>query len=111
MIAGRLNESVAFDAPSGTTDAFGGTSETFTAGFPVAAQIIYQKGDEAVQAARLAGRQVFKVRVRSSADMRAVTADYLMRDVRRGDTYNILDVDKITDRAFVWLQVEGPISS
>lgn len=111
MIAARLDERVAFDAPSGAKDAFGGTSETFTPGDPVAAQIIYQNGDEAVQAARLAGRQVFKVKVRSSAATRAVTTDYRMRDVRRGDVYNILDVDKITDRAFVWLQIEGPISS
>ena len=109
--AGRLRESVAFDAPNGTADAFGGTSESFSNGNPVSAQMIYQKGDEAVQSARLAGRQVFKIKVRSSSTTRAVTTDHRMRDVRRGDVYNILEVDKITDRAWVWMQVEGPQSA
>jgi len=109
MPAGNLTERVAFDAPSGTTDAFGGTSEAWTAGDPVAAQWIFQRGSEAVEAARLAGRQMFKIKVRSSTATRAVTTDYRMRDVRRGDAYNIVNVDSITDRAWVYIEIEGPV--
>ena len=107
MRAGALTERVAFDAPSGSTDAFGGTSEAWTDGDPVAAQWIYGKGDESVQAARQAGRKAYKIKVRSSAATRAVTEDYRMRDVRRGTTWNVVEIDTITDRAWVHVTVEG----
>src|SRR6056297_1375630 len=97
--AGRLTERVAFDAPSGSTDAFGGEAEAWTAGDPVAAQWIYGKGDESVQAARQAGRKAYKIKVRSSAAMRAVTTDYRMRDVRDGTEWNITEVDAKSDEA------------
>ena len=83
----------------------------------------YQKGDEVVQAARNAGRQVFKIRIRQCEAARAITTGYRMRDVRRGwpsgegadslpgTRYNIPNVDAITDRGNVWLTVEGPVVS
>jgi len=110
MRAGALTERVAFDAPSGSTDAFGGTSEAWTDGDPVAAQWIYGKGDESVQAARQAGRKAYKIKVRSSAATRAVTENYRMRDTRRGTVWNITEVDAISDRASVFIVVEGPVT-
>lgn len=119
MRAGALTERVAFDAPNGSTDAFGGTTESFTEHYACAAQWIYGKGDESVQAAREAGRKSFKIKVRSCAKTRAITEDYRMRDVRRGlpsgvtgDTlpgsrWNIVECDAITDRAWVYLVCEG----
>src|SRR6056297_4265976 len=107
--AGRLTERVAFDAPSGSTDAFGGEAEAWTAGDPVAAQWIYGKGDESVSAARQAGRKAYKIKIRSSQAMRAVTEDYRMRDTRRGTAWNITEIDAITDRAWVYIVVEGPV--
>lgn len=107
--AGQLRDRVAFDPPAGETDVLGGKSEAWGEGQPTAAQLIYQKGSEAVEAARLAGRQVFKVRVRSMSKTRAVTTDYRMRDVRRGNVYNIIEVDPITDRRWVYIVVEGPV--
>jgi head-tail adaptor len=113
MNPGNLTERVSFDAPSGTTDAFGGTSEAWTAGDPVPAQWVYSKGDESVQAARQAGRKAFKIKVRSSAATRAVTPDYRMRDVRDGTVWNITEVDARSDEAkrarMVFLVVEGPV--
>ncbi len=120
MRAGALTERVAFDAPSGSTDAFGGTTEAWTEHHVCAAQWVYGRGDESVQAAREAGRKAYKVRVRSSAAARAITEAYRMRDIRRGlpagvqgdslpgHRWNILEVDAITDRAWVYLTVEGP---
>jgi head-tail adaptor len=110
MRAGALTERVAFDAPSGGTDAFGGTTEAYTEHHVCAAQWIYGRGNESVQAAREAGRKAFKVRVRSSAATRAVTTDYRLRDTRRGTTWNITEADAITDRQWVHLVVEGPVS-
>lgn len=122
MTAGRLTERVAFDAPSGGTDAFGGETESWAEAHVCAAQWIYGKGDESVQAARQAGRKAYKIKVRSSSKTRAVTTDHRMRDVRRGlpsgvsgdplpgDRWNITEVDAITDRAWVYIVVEGPQS-
>ena len=104
-----LSESVAFDSPSGTTDEFGGKSVSWTQEHTCRAKFIYQRGDEAVQAARLASRQVFKIKIRSCVKARQINSDYQMRDVRRSTAYNVLDVDVITDRQWVWLQVEGPV--
>ena len=109
MGAGGYFAAVAFDAPSGTADAFGGKSVSWSQVYATRAQFIFQSGDEAVQAARLAGRQILKVKIRSCSDARSITTDHRMRDTRRGDVYNIVNVDAITDRANVWMQVEGPV--
>lgn len=120
MQAGRLTESVAFDEPTGGTDAFGGSTEEWTERHACRAQWTYGKGDESVQAAREAGRKAYKIKVRSCEASRAITEAYRMRDVRRGlsagvqgdplpgNRWNILEVDAITDRAWIYLTVEGP---
>lgn len=105
----KLFESVAFDSPSGSTDAFGGESIAWTEAHVCRANFIYAKGDEQLQAARLAGRQGYKVMIRACDDALAITTDYQMRDTRRSTVWNITDVDTITDRQYVWLRVEGPV--
>jgi len=119
MNPGKLNERAAFDAPTGGTDAFGGDTVGWGEQFKRSAEFIYQKGDESVQAARLAGRSIYKVRVRSDSGTRQITTDWRMRDLRRGlpsgvtgDTlpgtrYNVREVDAITDRKWVYLVVEA----
>lgn len=110
MKAGALHESIAFDEPTGTTDAFGGTSEAWTERHTCRAQWLYGKGDEGVQAAREAGRKAYKIKIRSCEAARAITEDYRMRDVRRGTFWNITEVDAITNRAWIHITVEGPQS-
>ena len=110
MQAGRLQERVAFDEPTGTTDAFGGTTEAWTERHACAAQWMHSGGDEQVQAAREAGRSAYKIKIRSCAAARAISAGYRMRDVRRETVWNVKDVDAIADRAWVYLVVEGPQS-
>jgi len=110
MRAGALTERVAFDAPTTAADGFGGQEVGWAEQFQRRAQFVYQRGDEAVEAARLAGRSIYKIRVRSSADTRGITTDWRMRDVRRGTTYNIREVDAVTDRAWVHLVVEGGVA-
>jgi len=109
MRAGALTERVAFDAPNGGTDAFGGETVGWTEHHVCAAQWTYGKGDESVQAARQAGRSAYKLKVRSSAKTRSVTTDYRLRDVRRGTVWNITSVDAITDRQWVFLVCEGEV--
>ena len=113
MIAGRLSERVAFDAPNGTTDDFGGVTVAWAEVFQERARFIYAKGDESVQAARQAGRYAFKVHVRASAQTRALTTDHRMREARDGTIWNITEVDARSEESrinrVVYLVVEGPV--
>jgi hypothetical protein len=70
-------------------------------------EFIYSRGSEAVDAARLQGRSIYKIRIRSSADARAITSAHRMRDVRRSVEYQVREVDPITDRAWVYIVAES----
>ncbi|MFC4731736.1 head-tail adaptor protein [Salipiger abyssi] len=112
--AARLRERVTFDYPTKSSDGTGGVEigwsdepESITR----AAEFIYSRGSEAVEAARLTGRSIYKIKVRSDSQTRAINATYRMRDRRRaGDPYNIREVDAITDRAWVYIVVEGGVA-
>lgn len=117
--AGDLTSRLAFDSPTGTDDGFGGTTEGWSEEFQRSAKMIYQSGDEAVKAARLAGRSIYKIKLRNDSGTRQISTDWRARDVRRGlpsgvpgDTlpgnrWNIVEVDAITDRAWIYIVVEG----
>ena len=118
--AAALSERVAFDEPTGGADPFGGAVAAWTERHVCAAEWLYGRGDEQVQAARNAGRKAYKLRIRSSSVARSITEAYRLRDVRRGlplgvqgDTlpgnrWNIVEIDAVTDRHFIYLTVEGP---
>lgn len=110
MTGGRLVESVAFDSPTVSADGSGGQETTWTEQYACRAEFRYMRGGEAVEASRLSGNPVYKVKVRSCDDAEAITTDWRMRDVRRSVTYNIREVDAVTDRAWVWLIVEGGVA-
>lgn len=121
--AAALAQKVAFDEPAVTRNDLGEPVTAYAEAHLAMAEFIFQKGDETVQAARNAGRQVFKIRIRQSEGARAITVGYRMRDINRGlpsgegadslpgTRYNITNVDAITDRGNVWLTVEGPVVS
>ena len=108
--AGALRHLVAFDAPVRVPDGSGGFDRTWSDGAPMKAELRYDRGAEASQAGRLTGTAVFKVRVRSSAAARAVTADHRMRDLRSSAAYQVREVDAETDRQWVWIGVEGGVA-
>ncbi|ETX26606.1 head-tail adaptor protein [Roseivivax isoporae] len=110
---GALRDRVAFDRPTEAPDGFGGIEIGWTdepASHVCSAQFIYQRGSEAVEAARLTGRGIYKVRVRNTVKSREITADWRMRDLRRGAIYNVREVDSITDRAWVYIVVESGVA-
>lgn len=109
--AGDLNESVRFDVPTAVSDGYGNTTDGWTPAYTCRAQFIYASGGEAVQAARLEGRSVFKVRIRQCAAARALTQSHRLVDLRRGTVYNIREVDAITDRAWIYLLVETGVAT
>lgn len=107
--AGQLQEAVAFDENTGGDDGFGGKLESWTERHTCRAQWVYGKGDESVKAARDGGRKAYKIKVRSCAAARAIAEAYRMRDTRRSEAWNVVEVDAITDRAWVYIVVEGPV--
>lgn len=111
--APHLRERVAFDRPTLSPDGYGGRVSGWSeapASHECRAELIYLRGGEAVEAARLAGRSVYKVRVRQCAQAREISADWRMRDLRRGAEYNVREVDAITDRAWIFLVVESGVA-
>ncbi|WP_417701941.1 head-tail adaptor protein [Pseudophaeobacter sp.] len=114
----RLREKVAFDQRNGVPDGSGGEVMAWVLGYSCHAEFIYSRGSEAVDAARLEGRSVFKIRIRQSAGARLIETDWRMRDLRRGpqtgplsgEEYNIREVDAITDRKWVFLVVESGVA-
>jgi head-tail adaptor len=106
----KLQESVSFDRPSGTPDSFGGKSVAWTEAHACRAEFIYSRGSEAVDAARLQGRSIYKVKIRQCDAAQSVTTDFRMRDVRRGVEYQIREVDAVTDRMWVYIVVESGVA-
>jgi SPP1 family predicted phage head-tail adaptor len=102
--AGALRERVSFDrredlsgdSPPG--DAYGNVEGNWQEQFTVAARIIPRLGGEEVMAARLAGRQPYTIRVRSSSDTRRISTDWRARNARDGIVYNIRAVSNVDER-------------
>lgn len=118
--AGDLRHRVAFDRRTDVADGKGNFQGGFVEQFQRRAAFIYAGGGESVMAARLEGRGILKVRMRSCSLTRAITQDWQMRDVRSGEfvnnvwtgvTYAIKEVDALTDRLWVYLVVERGVAS
>lgn len=110
----RLPEKVAFDAPPDdtATDAYGNPVGEWRRRHSCRAVFLYAGGGEAVQAARLEGRGVYKCRIRSCHAARSIAQDWRLIDLRRDDAiYNIREVDAITDPAWVYLVIERGVAA
>lgn len=113
--AADLFHNVAFDArieenPDSPID-YGNTVSAFREQFKRRAAFVYAGGSESVVAARLEGKGMIKVRLRSDEATRTIYSDWRMRDVRTGTTYAIRDVDRETDRRWVYLVVERGVAA
>ncbi len=119
--SGDQTERLAFDEPVQVADEGGVTRPIWTQRHVDLARMVYHRGGEAVEAARLTGRQIFKVRIGQCAAARRIDQTWRMRDLRRGmpdgapgDTlpgtrYAIREVDTITDRQWIYLVVESGV--
>ena len=115
--AGTLRHRVGFDKRAVEDDGMGNTiSGEFEEQFQCRADFRHRGGSEAVMAARLEGRHILGVYVRSSSQTRQITTDWRMRDARSGEwvdgkwtgtEYAIDAVDSVTDPAWVYLVVES----
>ena len=118
---GPMRERVAFDKPETAPKASGGMTRTFVEQFRRDAQFIYQRGDEEVLAGAREGTRRFKVRVASSTGTRGIAADWRMRHLLREErdpetgelvagVYNVVEVDTITSRTWVYIVVESGVA-
>lgn len=106
---------VAFDAPVAVTGAGGVVATDWVQARACWATVIYQRGGEVVEAARLEGRHVYKLRLRSVPGARMITTDWRMRDLGAGaasgefpgEPCAILQVDARGDRRWVFVTVEA----
>lgn len=108
--AGDLFQSVAFDSPVVSPDGFGGRNDGWAEQLQARAHFRFLRGGEAVQAARLAGRQPVVVTIRSSAAARAITPAWRMRDLNAGEVYNIRAIVPTDDRRFLELTCESGVA-
>ncbi|MBP0439588.1 head-tail adaptor protein [Tianweitania sediminis] len=109
--AGELRHRVAFDRRTDADDGYGNEQASFAEQFQVHAAFRSRGGSEAVVAARLEGRNVLGVYVRSSAQTRQIESDWQMRDVRTGERYAVKIVDAVTDRRWVYLEVSTGVAA
>ena len=86
--AGDLRYRVTFAERDNVSDEWGNVSTGWTDRFTVSANIIAKLGGEAVDAARLAGRQPVVIRVRKTPDTSLITTDWKATD-HAGHEYNI----------------------
>lgn len=86
--AGALRHRVTFAERNTIEDAYGNVSTGWLDRFTVSANIIPRLGGEAVEAARLAGRQPVIIRVRKSPDTVKIKTDWKATD-GAGNIYNI----------------------
>lgn len=86
--SGDLRYRLTFAERNSIEDDYGNVTTGWVDRFTVAANIIARFGSEAVEAARLSGRQPVTIRVRKSPDTRKVTTDWKATD-QEGHEYNI----------------------
>jgi len=87
--AGDLRYRVLFSERDTVNDVYGNPSTGWVDRFTVAANITPGVGGEAIQQARLAGRQPVTIRVRRSPDTALIRTDWKATNVDDGTEYNI----------------------
>lgn len=110
MNSGKLFEAVAFDSPTLSADAYGGTENGWAEEFTTRANFKYLRGGETVMSARLQGKQPVVVTIRAHEKAQLVDPSYRMRDTRRGHEYNIRSVVPSDDRAFIEITAERGVA-
>jgi len=87
--ATKLQDRIAFDAPTSTPNGQGGTIAGWAVQHECWAQITYLRGTEPVIAARLVGVQPVVFRIRNCNAARQIGSDWRARDIRTGTEYAI----------------------
>lgn len=90
---------------------YGNTVGAWQEQFVVRAGYRHLRGGESVMAARLQGKHLQIIRVRSSVATRTITTDWRVVDKRTGDIFNIRDVTHDVDRQFIDFLAEKGVAT
>lgn len=104
--AQELDRRVAFAKRARFDDGLGNSEGRFEDQFSLWAAFRSRGGSEAVVAARLEGRNTLGVYLRSSAQSRQIGSDWQMTDKRTGRMYAVKIADAVTDRDWVYVEVQ-----
>ena len=108
--SGQLHSSITFSTITEVPDPHGGFELVLT-DFTVRADILYLRGGETVQAARLTGKQPVVVTVRRSSATAALSTADGMRDARTGTEYQIRAIVPSSDRQFMEITAESGVAT
>jgi hypothetical protein len=105
-------ERVAFDTRAAIDDGFGNVvAGDWQEQFQSRAKFVFLRGSETVMAGRLEGTEAFVVQVWANAQTRQIKPDWQMRDLQRGDAFNIRSVEGDRSRALIDLLVESGVAT
>lgn len=112
MIGSRLKQRVRFDrvAPNAMRDVYGVKKRDWLEHFTCGGDFKYEGGTESVVAGAITGTASFKIKVRSCAQTRSITTDDRVVDTRRGISFNITEVDMVSDPLWVWIVVKDGVA-
>jgi head-tail adaptor len=110
--AGELaRHRMAFDKREDVEDGYGNSVAGWQEQFTRSPAMRSRGGSETVIAARLEGRNLMGIYLRSDAKTRTVTTDWRVRDVRAGTEYAVIHVDAVTDPAWVYLDLQSGVAT
>lgn len=114
--AGDLRDRVRFQKRIAASDGFGNEEAAWQDQFTRAAGLKFRAGTEAVQSARLAGRQPVSITIRSDSQSRLIETDWRAINARSGQVYNIravMDPEADTPRRGAWIELfcEGGVAT
>lgn len=99
--SGELFYSVTFEEKTGSSDGYGGTTSSWSEQFTCRAAFVYLRGGEAIQAARLEGKEPRIIRTRKTTNSDLVNTDWRVKDARSGEYFNIRNIQPSLDRQYV----------
>lgn len=102
---------MAFDKREDIDDGYGNTVAGWQEQFTRSTAMRSRGGKEAVVAARLEGRNLMGIYLRSDTQTRSITTDWQVRDLRGGTTYAVVHIDAVTDPAWVYLDIQSGVAT
>ncbi len=107
---GPMRSRLAFDPPKALSpnDGYGNEENGFDTAAAVIrqAEISYQHGGEDVDNGKRTGRGVYRIRIGQSPNAALITADWRGRDLQSSATFDLLEVDALSDPAWIWIKAE-----
>lgn len=106
-----MNHRFAVEKPVAQANGQGGTVQGWAVQHQCWAAVMYLRGGEVVQAARLAGRQPAVITIRQCQAVSGISPEWRLRDLRSGGIWNIRAVVPTDDRAGYEMTCESGVAT